>query len=124
MPHALSRRLICTAAACTAAAVALSLETGRFGGAQQAGSDPCEFLAPSVVVSARDRADLDRDQVSARVFVDMRRGFFGAFVRGVLEDRVERQAPLIVRGLRARLESGNPPDAIADPFAKGRPGVR
>lgn len=366
MPHALSRRLICTAAA-----LALSLETGPFGGAQQAGSDPFEFLAPSVVVSARDRADLDRDQVMARVLsgkggqlavfvatrlnappdalvawtraiaelkrskfvlaigrfsdpprpsdledltldqrdldairqcrpgncglklsagdiesltrvvatagaewrdavqrefrrllvervvqyqagglgalapsadgkkprkpaealsaiveqspylanlphvvawlkeyphadsavesffywskehygdgkpvisithvgivrpesdhrlpailvagkqifathylegglgltmivhdarngapylayvnrsqVDMLRGFFGAFVRGVLEDRVERQAPLIVRGLRARLESGNPPDAISDPFAKGRPGVR
>ena len=42
--------------------------------------------------------------------VDLLRGFFGGFVRGVLEDRVERQAPLIVRGLRARLESGNPPD--------------
>jgi len=56
--------------------------------------------------------------------IDMLRGFFGAFVRGVLEDRVERQAPLIVRGLRARLESGNPPDEISDPFAKGRPGVR
>jgi hypothetical protein len=41
--------------------------------------------------------------------VDMLRGFFGGFVRGVLEDRVERQAPLIVRGLRARLESGSPP---------------
>jgi hypothetical protein len=41
--------------------------------------------------------------------VDLLRGFFGAFVRGVLEDRVERQAPLIVRGLRARLESGAPP---------------
>lgn len=56
--------------------------------------------------------------------VDMLRGFFGAFVRGVLEDRVERQAPLIVRGLRARLESGNPPHEISDPFAKGRPEVR
>jgi hypothetical protein len=42
--------------------------------------------------------------------VDMLRGFFGTFVRGVLEDRLERQAPLIVRGLRSRLESGNPPD--------------
>jgi hypothetical protein len=49
--------------------------------------------------------------------IDMLRGFFGGFIRGVLEDRVERQAPLIVRGLRARLESGNPPDEIADPFA-------
>jgi hypothetical protein len=56
--------------------------------------------------------------------VDMLRGFFGAFVRGVLEDRVEQQAPLIVRGLRARLESGNPPDELSDPLAKGRSGVR
>jgi hypothetical protein len=55
--------------------------------------------------------------------VDMLRGFLGGFVRGVLEDRVERQAPLIVRGLRARLESGNPPDDVADPLTKGRPGV-
>jgi hypothetical protein len=62
MPHALSRRLICTAAA-----VGLSLETGRFGGAQQAGSDPFEFLAPWVVVSEGDRARLDRDQVLTRV---------------------------------------------------------
>jgi hypothetical protein len=35
--------------------------------------------------------------------IDMLKGFFGAFVPGVLEDRVELQAPLIVRGLRARL---------------------
>jgi hypothetical protein len=55
--------------------------------------------------------------------VDMLRGFFGAFVRGVLEDRVERQAPLIVRGLRARLESGNPPDEASDPFVNTRLGV-
>jgi hypothetical protein len=53
--------------------------------------------------------------------VDMLRGFFGAFVRGVLENRVERQAPLIVRGLRARLESGNPPDEASDPFVNSRP---
>jgi hypothetical protein len=49
--------------------------------------------------------------------VDMLRGFFGGIVRGVLEDRLERQAPLIVRGLRGRLESGNPPDGVSDPFA-------
>jgi hypothetical protein len=54
--------------------------------------------------------------------VDMLRGFFGAFVRGVLEDRVEHQAPLIVRGLRARLESGNPPDEASDPFVNKGPG--
>jgi hypothetical protein len=55
--------------------------------------------------------------------VDMLRGFFGGVVRGVLEDRVERQAPLIVRGLRARLESGNPPDEASDPVGNARRGV-
>jgi hypothetical protein len=54
--------------------------------------------------------------------VDLLRGFFGGLVRGVLEDRVERQAPLIVRGLRARLESGNPPDEATAPFANTRSG--
>jgi hypothetical protein len=54
--------------------------------------------------------------------VDILRGFFGAFARGVLEDRVERQAPLIVRGLRARLESGNPPDEVPGRFGKKRLG--
>jgi hypothetical protein len=54
--------------------------------------------------------------------VDFLRGFFGGLVRGVLEDRLERQAPLIVRGLRARLESGNPPDEGSDPFANKRSG--
>jgi hypothetical protein len=53
----------------------------------------------------------------------MLRGFFGAFVRGVLDDCVERQAPLIVRGLRTRLESGNPPDEASDPFVNEHPGV-
>jgi hypothetical protein len=56
--------------------------------------------------------------------VDMLRGFFGVFVRSVLEDRVERQASLIVGGLRARLESGNPPDGLADPFVNESAGVR
>jgi hypothetical protein len=55
--------------------------------------------------------------------VDLLRGFFGGFVRGVLEDRVERQAPLIVRGLRARLESGEPSDEASDPVANDRRGV-
>jgi hypothetical protein len=55
--------------------------------------------------------------------VDMLRGLLGVFVRGVLEDRVERQAPLIVRGLRTRLESGNPPDADSDPFLNERAGA-
>jgi hypothetical protein len=53
--------------------------------------------------------------------VDVLRGFFGGFVRGIVEDRVERQAPLIIRGLRARLESGNPPDQHPDPFVNERP---
>lgn len=56
--------------------------------------------------------------------VDMLRGLFGAFVRGVLEDRLEHQAPLIVRGLRARLESGTPPDRPSDPFTDRSAGVR
>jgi hypothetical protein len=62
MPHPLSRRLVCTAGA-----VALSIATGPFGGAQQAGRDPFQFLTPSVVVSADDRERIDRDEVLARV---------------------------------------------------------
>jgi hypothetical protein len=42
--------------------------------------------------------------------VDLLRGLVGTFVRGVLEDRLARQAPTIVAGLRARLESREPPD--------------
>jgi hypothetical protein len=56
--------------------------------------------------------------------VDLLRGFFGRFVRGVFEDRLGRQAPLIVRGLRARLESGEPPGDRSDPAANERRGVR
>jgi hypothetical protein len=56
--------------------------------------------------------------------VDMLRGFFGGLVRRVLEDRVERQAPLIVRGLRARLETGKPPGEDSDSAANERRGVR
>ena len=41
--------------------------------------------------------------------VDVVTGFFGGLVRGVLEGRLERDAPQIIRGLRARLESGMPP---------------
>jgi len=49
--------------------------------------------------------------------VDLLKGFLGGLVRGVLEGRLMRHAPQIVRGLRARLESGNPPDETApDPF--------
>jgi hypothetical protein len=42
--------------------------------------------------------------------LDMLGGFFGGLARGVLEARLKRQAPEVVRGLRMRLESGNPPD--------------
>ena len=40
--------------------------------------------------------------------VDFLRGFFGAFARGIVEGRLERHAPSIIRGLRRRLESGSP----------------
>jgi hypothetical protein len=55
--------------------------------------------------------------------VDLLRGFLGVFARGVLEDRVGRQAPLIVGGLRARLESGNPPGETSDSQVRERPGA-
>ena len=42
--------------------------------------------------------------------VDLLRGFFGGLVRGMVEERIERQAPQIIQGLRGRLESGAPPD--------------
>ena len=48
--------------------------------------------------------------------VDLLRGWFGGLVRSVLEDRLERHAPQIVRGLRARLESGAPPTGPGDAF--------
>lgn len=50
--------------------------------------------------------------------VDVLTGFFGGLVRGVLEGRLERDAPQIIRGLRARLESGTPPGS-----ALGIPGA-
>jgi hypothetical protein len=56
--------------------------------------------------------------------VDLLRGFFGGLVRGVLEDRLERQAPQIIGGLRARLESGAPPEKRSTPFAREISGVR
>ena len=48
--------------------------------------------------------------------VDLLRGWLGRLMRGALEDRLERQAPSIIRGLRERLESGVPPAGTADPF--------
>lgn len=44
--------------------------------------------------------------------LDLLGGFFGVFVRGVVERRVEREAPEIVRALRVRLEGGYPADGI------------
>jgi hypothetical protein len=41
-----------------------------------------------------------------RTELDLLRGFFGPFARGILEARLGRHAPRIVAGLRARLESG------------------
>ena len=57
--------------------------------------------------------------------VDLLRGWFGGLVRSVLEGRLERHAPQIVRGLRTRLESGAPPEDPADPFVSlGRTRLR
>jgi hypothetical protein len=53
--------------------------------------------------------------------VDFLRGWFGRLMRGTVEGRLERQAPLIVRGLRARLESGIPAARPADPFVSTHP---
>jgi hypothetical protein len=44
-----------------------------------------------------------------RTSLDVLGGFIGALARGTLERRMARQAPLVVRGLRERLESGAPP---------------
>jgi hypothetical protein len=52
--------------------------------------------------------------------VDLLRGFIGTFVRGALEDRLARQAPSIVGALRARLESGEPPDDGSDDRVKSQ----
>jgi hypothetical protein len=49
--------------------------------------------------------------------VDFLRGWFGGLMRGMLEDRLDREAPQVIRGLRTRLESGVPPAELADPFA-------
>jgi hypothetical protein len=57
--------------------------------------------------------------------VDLLRGWFGGLVRSVLEGRLDRHAPQIVRGLRARLESGAPPEDPVDPFVSlGRTHLR
>jgi hypothetical protein len=41
--------------------------------------------------------------------LDLLRSAFAGLFRGALEGRLERDAPEVVRGLRARLESGHPP---------------
>jgi hypothetical protein len=87
------------------------------------GNDPFQFLTPSVVVSD-DTNGIPYLAYVNRSQVDLLKGFFGGFVRGMLEDRVERQAPLIVGGLRARLESGSPPEEASDALASERRGVR
>jgi hypothetical protein len=55
-----------------------------------------------------------------RTQVDLLRGFFGGMIRRVLEGRLERHAPQIMRGLRARLESGDPPGGTASGLTDGR----
>jgi hypothetical protein len=51
-----------------------------------------------------------------RSTLDLFRGLFGGLARSVFEGRLERQAPLVVRGLRMRLESGSPPgETVASP---------
>lgn len=45
--------------------------------------------------------------------VDVLTGFFGGIARSVVERRLRKDAPEIVRGLRVRLESGEPPDVQA-----------
>ena len=49
--------------------------------------------------------------------VDFLRGWFGGLMRGMLEDRLEREAPLVIRGLRTRLES----DSRLDDLSGGVP---
>lgn len=56
--------------------------------------------------------------------IDLLKGFFGPFRRTVLEGRVTRDTPQIVRGLRTRLESGSPPGAAARPaWSRMHPGA-
>jgi hypothetical protein len=52
---------------CLSATVALSLGAFSVRTTSQGASGPFDFLAPSIVLSARDRAALDGDQVVARV---------------------------------------------------------
>jgi hypothetical protein len=47
-----------------------------------------------------------------RSAVDAFHGFFGGMVRRMVEHRVKAEAPAVLRGLRARLESGEPPGPL------------
>jgi hypothetical protein len=44
--------------------------------------------------------------------LDLLRSSFAGLFRGALEERLERDAPEVVRGLRMRLESGHPPERL------------
>lgn len=46
--------------------------------------------------------------------VDVLGGFFGGLTRAIMERRLKAEASEILRGLRARLEGGNPPAAPRD----------
>ena len=46
--------------------------------------------------------------------LDVLRGWFGSLARGVLQRRIERHAPQLVRAPRDRLESTGQLDTIAD----------
>lgn len=52
-----------------------------------------------------------------RTELDLLKEFVGVFARRILEGRIERQAPQIVGGLRARLESGAPSDDPLSPWS-------
>ena len=57
-----------------------------------------------------------------RSHVDAFRGFFGGMVRRTVERRVKAEAPEVLRGLRQRLESGDPP--AGRPVTPGESGFR
>ena len=50
-----------------------------------------------------------------RSSLDVLGGMVGTLTRAVMERRLSRQAPIIVGGLRTRLESGPPPATPAPP---------
>ena len=52
-----------------------------------------------------------------RSALDVLTGMVGKLARGLMERRMSRQVPMVVSGLRARLESG-PPPAAPDPASR------